>query len=165
MSSFTTYFKDALIEELRERNSIEFRTEEIEYSGGEYKIRFDGYGETKAGLVILEIELRREDPINNLVKTLYWLSRKIRQKKTIMFQIYDKTHYEKPKNRYKKDFTLFLAKRCHFLHKNLNDFFYVPLDVEINHLWFRRNDKVAAHETARTVAEGLTRRIKYFLAN
>lgn len=157
--TFTTVFKDELLRLLEERIENDCRPEEIEYSRGQYKIKFDGFVKTEDCIFIIEIELRRTDPITNLVKVLHWICNSLESKKVKMIHLFDKNYYLKPENRYKKEFTLFLAKRCNQLHKNLKNFSYHLLEIEINERSYRKNDLKEAKKSAQRVCDQL---IKFF---
>lgn len=158
MPSFTTKFKDELLDLLEKKNNNICRNEEIEYSRGEYKIKFDGYIEKAKEIVIVEIEFRRADPINNLIKTIHWICSSIDNKKIKLIQIFDKNYYSIPNNRYKKDFVIFLAKRCKLVHKKLYKFFrYVPIDIKVDQKAFRRNVDASAKKLARLVCKQIVK--------
>ncbi|MBI2545923.1 hypothetical protein HYV81_01975 [Candidatus Woesearchaeota archaeon] len=153
--TFTTIFKQELLNLLDDKTKRLCKSEEIEYSKGTYKIKFDVYIEKDNSIFIIEIELRRSDPINNLIKTLHWKCSSIDNKKINMIQIFDKNYYTKPENKYKKDFTLFLAKRCNLLHKKLSHFSYRSLDITIDEKAYKRKDMIEAKRIARNTYKQL----------
>ncbi len=146
--TFTTLLKQELVDLLEKKLKFPCTSEEVEYSKGTYKIKFDGYLDDKTKIVIFEIELRRADPINNLVKVIHWICSSMDTKEIIMVQIFDKKYYSKPENKYKKDFTLFLARRCNLLHKKLSKFKYKHIDIEIDEKAYRTGDKNEARKMA-----------------
>jgi hypothetical protein len=148
MATFATLFKDKLLDLLEERKYDFCQSEKQEYSKGQYQIKFDGYIQSGKEAIIIEIEFRRADPINNLVKTMHWICHANEKKKVRMIQLYDNNYYSLQRNRYKRDFTIFLAKRCNLLHKKLYSFRYLPIDIDVNQRAFRKNDKKEAESLA-----------------
>lgn len=159
MFSFTTMFKDELLNLLETKTKAICKNEKIDYSKGQYKIKFDGCIEKKDEIVIIEIEFRRADPVNNLIKIIHWMCHSIRNKKAKMIQLYDENYYSIPENKYKKDFTLFLARRCNLLHKKLDKFRYIPMDVKVDQKAFRKKDPLVAQKLAKTTYYKLIRKI------
>lgn len=157
--TFSTSFKNELLNLLEKKIKITCKSEEIQYSKGQYKIMFDGYIEKDNQLIIIEIEFRRSDPINNLIKTLHWVCHSVKSKKIKMIQIYDNNYYSQPENKYKKEFTIFLAKRCNLLHKKLANFVYKPVDIVIDQKAFKKNDLKEAKKLARKCCECLLKLI------
>ena len=146
--TFTTLFKQELVDLLEKKLKIPCKSEEVEYSKGTYKIKFDARLYYRTKIIIFEIELRRADPINNLVKVIHWICNSMNTKEIMMVHIFDKKYYSKPENKYKKDFTLFLARRCNLLHKNLSKFKYKHIDIEIDEKAYRKGDKNEAIKKA-----------------
>jgi len=160
MTTFTTTFKDELLDLLETKIGILCRNEEIEYSKGQYQIKFDGYIEKKDETIVIEIEFRRADPISNLVKTLHWACYRIQNKKVKMIQLFDENYYSAARHVFKKDLTIFLAKRCNLLHKKLTNFKYVPLSVLVEPSAFRKKNELAAKKLAKETYEKLIKIIE-----
>ncbi|MBI2050152.1 MAG: hypothetical protein HYT35_01705 [Candidatus Staskawiczbacteria bacterium] len=153
--TFTTIFKDELINLLSSKTKDICKSEEIEYSRGKYKIKFDGYILSEDKIIIIEIEFRRSDPISNLLKIIHWLRYYNSYKRIKMIHIFDNNYYSQKNNEYKKELTLFLAKRCHLLHRNLDRFIYKYLDIDVDKMSFRRNDESSAKKLASIVCKKL----------
>jgi hypothetical protein len=137
----TTIFKNSLSNLIRENINSSCKTEHDEYSQGKFKIFFDIYLEHEDKIVIIEIEFRRADPINNLIKILHWCSYSSKKKKIMLIHVYDKSYYSLKENETKLFFTKFVGIRGKLLHKNLSQFKYRQLGIDIDEKMIKKSDK------------------------
>lgn len=144
----TTIFKNELSNLIRKNINSGVRTEHEEYSKGKYKILFDLYLENEDFSVIIEIEFRRADPINNLIKTLHWCSYSTKKKKVLLIHIFDKTYYSLKENEAKIVFTKFVGLRSGLLHDKLSDFKYCQIGLDIDGKVFRTGKEIFFKELA-----------------
>jgi len=145
----TTIFKNSLSQLIRENINSTSKTEHDEYSRGKFKILFDIHQEYDDKIVIIEIEFRRADPINNLIKTLHWCSYSTKSKRILLIHIFDNTYYSLKENESKMVFSKFLGQRAKLLHKKLSQFQYYQLGIQINEKMIRKSDRLYFEELAK----------------
>lgn len=145
----TTIFKNSLSNIIRENINSGCKTEHDEYSKGKFKILFDIYLEYEDKAVIIEIEFRRADPINNLIKTIHWCSHSAKNKKVLLIQIFDESYYSLKENESKIVFAKFIGQRSKLLHKKLYQFKYYQLGIKIDEKMFKKANNLYFEELAK----------------
>lgn len=146
----TTIFKNSLSNFIRENINSGCKTEHDEYSKGKFKILFDIYLEHEDNIVIIEIEFRRADPINNLIKSMHWCSHSSTNKKVLLIHIFDENYYSLKENETKIVFAKFIGQRGKLLHKKLNQFNYYQLGLKIDEKMFRKANKEYFNDLAKS---------------
>jgi len=123
---FTTDFKHTLAINLKKKFGSEYTNvspEETFYAKGEYKICFDIYLESRENIVVIELEVKRQDPVHNVIKTIYWLQSVNNNKKVYMIQLFNDDYYKEKKMILRKS-SEFIGKRVFMLSRRIPYFNY-----------------------------------------
>jgi hypothetical protein len=130
--NFTTEFKHTLADSLKQKFDNKYNiinTEEIRYARGKHKIEFDIYLESGEYIVIIELEIKRQDPVHNIIKTVFWLRSLSKAKKVYMIQAFNASYYRHNKA-VLKTFSEFIGRKAFMLSKQTSSFNYRSMEFD-----------------------------------
>lgn len=159
---FTSAFRDELAYVLEQSvgKRFNFSTEEIQYARGKYKIIFDIYLESSTKIIVIEIEMRRPDPIHNVIKTAHWLVSSRKKKKVYLIQLFNSSYFC-GKKRTSRDFCIFLGKRLFLILHKQPYFYYKNIDFSISPKDYRSyNDAKILKKRVNSVLKSIIKYLK-----
>jgi len=117
MKTCASVLSDRLLDLFKNKFKLVVEKEKEEYVCGE-PIRFDLFFEQPATVVVIEIEMKRENPLHNVAKTLYWAENSYSKKRVKMVHLFEKSFFEKGNKKLQKELAIYIGEISRKIAKN-----------------------------------------------